>query len=62
LLSAIKHYRVVTEKVALAKKLPRYPPKGRKRSLRTIAPELEVHRHVAAKRYGAAAVARMVAA
>jgi DNA invertase Pin-like site-specific DNA recombinase len=49
--------------VALAKRLYRYPVNGRKRSLRDIAAELETAGHVsiAGTRYGAAAVARMVA-
>jgi DNA invertase Pin-like site-specific DNA recombinase len=49
--------------VALAKRLHRYPVNGRKRSLRDIAAELEAAGHVsiAGTRYGAAAVARMVA-
>ena len=50
--------------VALAKRLARYPTNGRKRSLRDIAAELEAAGHVAkgGKRYGATAVARMIAA
>jgi len=50
--------------VALAKRLARYTTNRRKRSLREIAAELEAFGHVAAggKRYGAAAVARMIAA
>jgi hypothetical protein len=49
--------------VALAKRLHRYPVNGRKRTLRDIAAELETAGHVsiAGTRYGAAAVARMVA-
>ena len=49
--------------VALAKKLARYPVNGRKRSLRDVAAELETAGHVAkgGKRFGAAAIARMVA-
>jgi len=51
------------ETVALAKKLARYPVNGRKRSLRDIAADLEAAGHVtsAGTRYGAAAVARMIA-
>ena len=50
-------------RVALTKKLARYPVNGRKRSLRDIAAELEAAGHVtsAGTRYGAAAVARMIA-
>jgi len=50
--------------VALAKKLARYPVNERKRSLREIAAELEARGHVAkgGKRYGAASIARMIAA
>jgi DNA invertase Pin-like site-specific DNA recombinase len=50
--------------VALAKKLARYPAKGRKLSLRDIAAELEAQGHVASggKQYAATAVARMIAA
>jgi DNA invertase Pin-like site-specific DNA recombinase len=49
--------------VALARKLIRYPVNGRRRSLRDVAAELETAGHVsiAGTRYGAAAVARMVA-
>ena len=49
--------------VALAKRLARYPVKGRRRSLRDVASELAAQGHVAAsgKPY-AAAVARMIAA
>jgi hypothetical protein len=49
--------------VALARKLTRYPVNGRKRSLRDLAVELESAGHVsiAGTRYGATAVARMVA-
>lgn len=51
------------ETVALAKKLARYPVNGRKRSLRDVALALEAAGHVTSKgsRYGAAAVARMIA-
>ena len=51
------------ETVALAKKLARYPVNGRKRSLRNVAAELEAVGHVTGKgtRYGAAAIARMIA-
>ena len=51
------------ELVAKAKKLARYPTNGRKRSLRDVAAELEDAGFVSAsgKRYGAAAIARMVA-
>ena len=51
------------ETFALAKKLARYPVNGRKRSLRDIAADLEAAGHVtsAGTRYGAAAVARMIA-
>ena len=50
--------------VALAKKLARYPVNGRRRSLRDVAAELETAGHLtsAGTRYGAAAVARMIAA
>ena len=50
--------------VALAKRLARYPVNGRKRSLREIAAELEAGGRVAkgGKRFGAAAIARMIAA
>ena len=50
--------------VALAKKLARYPVNRRKRSLREIAAELETAGHLTSKgtAYGAAAVARMIAA
>ncbi len=49
--------------VALAKRLARYPVNGRKRSLRDVAAELETQGHVArgGKRFGAAAIARMIA-
>jgi DNA invertase Pin-like site-specific DNA recombinase len=49
--------------VALAKKLARYPVNRRKRSLREIAAELETAGHLtsAGTRYGAAAIARMIA-
>jgi DNA invertase Pin-like site-specific DNA recombinase len=51
------------EMVALAKKLARYPTNGRKRSLRDVAAELEAAGHTTdGKRYGAAAVARMISA
>jgi DNA invertase Pin-like site-specific DNA recombinase len=52
------------ETVALAKKLARYPVNGRNRSLREVAADLEAQGHVglAGKRYGAAAIARMIAA
>jgi hypothetical protein len=55
---------LTTAMVALVKKLARYPVNGRKRSLRKIAAELEVADHVAAsaKQFGAAAVARIIAA
>ena len=50
--------------VALAKKLARYPVNGRRRSLRDVAAELETAGHLtsARTRYGAAAIARMIAA
>ena len=50
------------EAVAMAKRLHRYHLKGRPRSLRDIAAELEAVGHVtgAGTRYGAAAIARMV--
>ena len=50
--------------VALAKRLARYPVKGRRRSLRDVASELAAQGHVAAsgKPYAATAVARMIAA
>ena len=50
--------------MALAKKLARYPVNGRRRSLRDVAAELETDGHVTSKgtAYGAAAVARMIAA
>ena len=49
--------------VARAKKLARYPVNGRKRSLREIAAELQAEGRVAkrGKRFGAAAIARMIA-
>jgi DNA invertase Pin-like site-specific DNA recombinase len=49
--------------VALAKKLARYPVNGRRRSLRDVASGLETAGHLtsAGTRYGAAAVARMIA-
>ena len=49
--------------VALAKRLHRYTVNGRRRSLRDVAAELETAGYVsiAGTRYGAAAVARMVA-
>jgi hypothetical protein len=48
--------------VAMARKLARYPVNRRKRALREIAAELETAGHVAltGKRYGAAAILRMV--
>jgi DNA invertase Pin-like site-specific DNA recombinase len=51
------------EAVALAKRLARYHRKGHKLSLRDIAAELEAAGHVTKlkTRYGAAAVARMIA-
>jgi hypothetical protein len=51
------------EAVALAKRLARYPVKGRRRTLREIAAELEAAGHVTSKdtTYGAAAIARMIA-
>ena len=51
------------ETVALAKKLSRYPVNGRRRSLRDVSAALEAAGHVTGKgtRYGAAAIARMVA-
>jgi DNA invertase Pin-like site-specific DNA recombinase len=50
--------------VVLAKRLARYPVNGRRRSLRDVAAELETAGHLtgAGTRYGAAAVARMIAA
>jgi DNA invertase Pin-like site-specific DNA recombinase len=59
-----KNYQERSPKmVALAKKLARYPTNGRKRSLRDVAAELEAAGHTTAgKRYGAAAVARMISA
>jgi DNA invertase Pin-like site-specific DNA recombinase len=50
------------ETVALAKRLHRYHRKGHELSLRDIAAELEAAGHVAAggKRYGAAAISRML--
>jgi hypothetical protein len=49
--------------VALARKLARYPVNGRRRSLRDVAAELEASGHTTdGKRYGAAAVARMIGA
>jgi hypothetical protein len=50
--------------VALAKKLARYPVNGHRRSLREVAAELASAGHLtsAGTRYGAAAVARMIAA
>jgi DNA invertase Pin-like site-specific DNA recombinase len=49
------------EMVALARKLARYPVNGRRRSLRDVAAELEAAGHTTdGKRYGAAAVARMI--
>ena len=52
------------ETVALAKKLARYPVNGRRRSLRDVAAELETAGHLTSlgTRYGAAAIARMIAA
>jgi hypothetical protein len=49
--------------VALAKKLAHYPVNGRRRSLRDVAAELETAGHLtgAGTRYGAAAIARMIA-
>jgi DNA invertase Pin-like site-specific DNA recombinase len=50
--------------VALAKRLARYPVKGRRRSLRDVASELAAQGHVAAsgKPYAATAIARMITA
>ena len=52
------------ETVALAKKLARYPVNGRRRSLRDVAAELMAAGYMTSKgtAYGAAAVARMIAA
>ena len=52
------------ETVALARKLARYPVKGRKRSLRDVTAELEAagHKTKDGGRYTATAVARMLAA
>jgi DNA invertase Pin-like site-specific DNA recombinase len=49
--------------VALAKKLARYPVNGHRRSLRSVAAELEMQGHLssAGTRYSAKAVSRMVA-
>jgi hypothetical protein len=49
---------------ALGKKLARYPVNGRRPSLRDVATELEKVGHLtsAGTRYGAAAIARMIAA
>jgi DNA invertase Pin-like site-specific DNA recombinase len=51
------------EAVLLAKRLARYPIKGRKRSLRNIAAELEAQGHLTATgtRYSAIAISNMVA-
>jgi DNA invertase Pin-like site-specific DNA recombinase len=51
------------ETVELARKLARYPVHKRRRSLRDVAAELEAAGHVTSKgtRYGAAAIARMIA-
>ena len=48
--------------VAMAKKLARYPVKGRKRSLREIAAELEAggHKTMNGKQFAATAIARMI--
>jgi DNA invertase Pin-like site-specific DNA recombinase len=49
------------EMVALAKKLARYPVKGRKLSLRDVAAKLEAQGHTTnGKRYSAVAVSRMI--
>ena len=52
------------ETVALAKRLARYPVNGRKRSLRDVAAELQTAGRVSRNGtpYGAAAIARMIAA